>query len=348
MENGTETSSSFATSLSPPPLQVVPPPHAPPRPTPVREDCWSEEATHTLIKAWGERYVGLSRGNLRQKHWQEVADAVNALHGHSKKTRRTDIQCKNRIDTLKKKYKIEKARDVDSRGAYLSPWPFFSLLDTLVGDTSANKISPPPPPAAPRSAPPRLPSRKNSSTPHLPPPALALTSPVPVGPRSAKPKRPVTVDDSFLRRHNFSTAAAAAAATADDNEDDEDTEERESETSRSRSSGEGRRKRDKQEENGCRKLAEAILRFGEIYERVEVTKQEQLIELEKHRMQFAKDLEYQRMKLLMDTQVQLAKVKRPKPSDDDDAVQVQCFPGVLGLQYILCLSLPLVLFLILS
>ena len=88
---------------APPHADVTPPP---PRqsPFPGREDCWSEEATFTLIEAWGQRHLELNRGNLRQRHWQEVADAVNALHGHvSAKARRTDVQCKNRIDTLKKK-----------------------------------------------------------------------------------------------------------------------------------------------------------------------------------------------------------------------------------------------------
>ncbi|KAL9255960.1 Trihelix transcription factor ENAP2-like protein [Drosera capensis] len=51
-----------------------------PRPSPVRDDCWSPEATATLIKAWGQRYVETKHGNLRQKHWQEVADIVNACH----------------------------------------------------------------------------------------------------------------------------------------------------------------------------------------------------------------------------------------------------------------------------
>ncbi|MEI4856007.1 hypothetical protein, partial [Klebsiella pneumoniae] len=36
-----------------------------------REDCWSEGATAVLIDAWGERYLELSRGNLKQKHWKE-------------------------------------------------------------------------------------------------------------------------------------------------------------------------------------------------------------------------------------------------------------------------------------
>ncbi|KAJ6825410.1 trihelix transcription factor [Iris pallida] len=59
-----------------------------------RDDCWSEGATSALIDAWGERYLHLSRGNLKQKHWQEVADAVTARDGYTKPPR-TDVQCKN-------------------------------------------------------------------------------------------------------------------------------------------------------------------------------------------------------------------------------------------------------------
>ncbi|KAK9285699.1 hypothetical protein L1049_024898 [Liquidambar formosana] len=278
---------------------------APSRPShsslPFREDCWSEDATSTLIEAWGDRYVELNRGNLRQKHWQEVADAVNARHGHVKKARRTDVQCKNRIDTLKKKYKIEKARVSESNGSFISQWPFYARLDSLIGNSlPAKKPSPVPAPA--------LHHRKT-------PPALPLSSPVPVAPRSATVKRPapatlpIAVDDSYFRR-NFSAFAAAAAAAED------------SESSRSRSSTTGSRRRDGDQEGdreGCRELAQAITRFGEIYERLEGARQRQMVELEKQRMQFAKDLEVQRMQLFMDTQLQLEKIKRAKRSNGADS-----------------------------
>lgn len=231
--------------------------------------------------------MDLNRGNLRQKHWQEVADAVNSEHCRSAKTRRTDIQCKNRIDTLKKKYKIEKARVSDSDGFFSSEWPFFSRLDALIGDNFPVVKKPSPPVAEAR----------RSSTRSI----WALSSPVPVGPRSATQKRPAPVDDSISRR-NFSAFAAAAVAAAE--EEDEETE-------RSGSSI-GSRIRDREKEVGCRELAQAIEKFGEIYERVEAVKQRQMVELEKQRMQFAKDLEFQRMQLFMETQVQLQKIKRAK------------------------------------
>ena len=72
------------------------------------------------------------------------------------------------------------------------------------------------------------------------------------------------------------------------------------------------------EEDGMRRLAKAIESFGEIYERVEGMKQRQMVELEKQRMQFAKDLEVQRMQLFMDTQVQLEKIKHTKLSGSND------------------------------
>jgi hypothetical protein len=82
----------------------------PPNPNlPYWEDCWSEGEKVALVDAWGSRYLDLNRGSLRQPQWREVADAVNSRPGASARRclPRTDIQCKNRVDTLKKKYKVE-------------------------------------------------------------------------------------------------------------------------------------------------------------------------------------------------------------------------------------------------
>lgn len=126
------------------------------------------------------------------------------------------------------------------------------------------------------------------------------------------------MDDSYFRR-NFSAfaAAAAAAAEAEDADSDDSDGSRSSSASGSRKRGREREKKmesDRDSEFGYRELAQAIERFGEIYERVEAAKQRQMVELEKQRMQFAKDLEYQRMQLFMETQVQLEKIKRAKRS----------------------------------
>lgn len=276
----------------------------PTRQLPFREDCWSEEATATLVDAWGRRFLELNRGNLRQKDWQDVADMVNALHGHTKKTRRTDVQCKNRIDTLKKKYKAEKARVSASNGVGSSSWSFYSTLDSLIGSTvsTAKKIVP---------------------APNSPLTVVPLACSKPVRAVVIPQKRPSSaLDDSYFRRNYSAVAAAAAAATADG---DEESEYNEDESEDLRSSGDGKRREGNGDGDceGMRRMAKAIVRFGEIYERVEKEKQRQMIELEKQRMQFMKDLEVERMQLFMDTQVQLEKVKQTKGSASNASMAIR-------------------------
>ncbi|KAL6538678.1 hypothetical protein OROGR_012666 [Orobanche gracilis] len=283
------------------------------RQVPFREDCWTEEATSTLVDVWGRRYLELNRGNLRQKDWQEVADAVNARHGHTKKTRRTDVQCKNRIDTLKKKYKVEKAKISEGNGAVSCSWPFFSRLELLVGSNfnkHSNKLNPPPLQSS--QSPPPLPLLC------LPPPPMAVPLPfckplpsamvTPVIRPRKRPPSSLVGDESYFRR-NYSAMAAAAAAA----EDEPDAEEEDGESVGEETEGsDGRDVEEDEGEEGMKRLAKAIERFGEIYEKVENMKQRQMVELEKQRMQFAKDLEVQRMRLFMDTQVQLEKLKQAK------------------------------------
>ncbi|KAI3457135.1 hypothetical protein Pfo_013798 [Paulownia fortunei] len=325
-----------------PELSSDPPPPATRTPVfPSREDCWSEEATRTLIDAWGAHYLQLNRGNLRQKHWQEVAEAVNALHATSVKLRRTDVQCKNRIDTTKKKYKIEKSKVVQSNGRYVSTWPHFQSLDSLIGDSfskinnnNANghngnlrrRVSPSP--ELSPSPPPQLETQNRKSTPvsldREKDPAMSnmlrLPWSVPVGPRSKRS------GPSSVTERNFSVMAAAAAAMEAEEDDDDDDDEEEEEDSGGwggRRLAVGRKRKGPVEEEGTevgegyRRLAEAIARLGKIYEKVEEAKQRQMVELEKQRMQFAKDLEIQRMKVFMESQVQLEKLKRAKRNSEN-------------------------------
>ena len=265
------------------------------RPMPVPEDCWSEEGTFTLIDAWVRRYLQLNRGNLRQKDWQDVADAVNALHGHTKKTHRTDIQCKNRIDTIKKKYKTEKARVFSSNGAFCSSWPFFERLDVLIGSNFNAKKSSRLPPVALSLSYGKVPS------PPTPVPAKIVALP-------QKRFAASVMDDGYFRRNYSAIAAAAAAPEADEDEHEDGVELEEEDEKRSEVEG-GDRKRD-----GMGMLARTIQRFGNVYEKVEREKLRQIMDLERQRMQFAKDLEVQKMQMFSDTQVQLKRIKRGKRS----------------------------------
>ncbi|CAI0557968.1 unnamed protein product [Linum tenue] len=275
------------------------------RPLPIREDCWSEEATATLVEAWGNRYVELSRGNLRQKDWADVAEAVNAVHGLTKKTHRTDVQCKNRIDTIKKKYKVEKTRVTASNGAFVSSWRFFDRLDFLIGSNfpataakkekqpSSRSLSPSPPVALPLT---------NSSSAYRRNPNPSSNSVVAVG-----QKRPAA-EDIYLRR----TFMAAAAAADSESDEEEDEPQQHQQQRQDRANNNDNNNNDKDEE--MRRLARAIEKFGEVYERVERDKLRQMVDLEKQRMKFAKDVEMERMRVFTETQIQLEKIKKGKRS----------------------------------
>ncbi|XP_010423458.1 PREDICTED: trihelix transcription factor ASIL2-like [Camelina sativa] len=225
------------------------------RPPLGREDWWSEEATATLVEAWGNRYVKLHHGNLRQNDWKDVADAVNSRHGDNARAK-TDVQCKNRIDTLKKKYKTEKAK--------LSPstWRFFDRLDFLIG---------------------------------------------PVVKKSTRGGGVVKSVVPFVNPNHLNPAGSESSL--DDDDDDNESGDWEFVA----------RKQPRVEEvdlseegSTCRELASAILRFGEVYERIEGKKQQMMIELEKQRMEVTKEVELKRLNMLMEMQLEIEKSKQRK------------------------------------
>ncbi|KAL1197024.1 Trihelix transcription factor ENAP2 [Cardamine amara subsp. amara] len=227
------------------------------RPPLGREDWWSEEATATLVEAWGNRYVKLNHGNLRQNDWKEVSDAVNSKHSKNSRPK-TDVQCKNRIDTLKKKYKTEKAK--------LSPssWRFFDRLDVLIG------------------------------------------------PVLKKPAGGVVKSVSMNPYHLNLTGSKSTGSSLDDDDDDDDDDDEVGDWGFIARKHPRVEEVDLNEESTCRELASAILKFGEVYERIEGKKQEVMIELEKQRMEVTKEMELQRMNMLMEMQLELEKSKHLK------------------------------------
>ncbi|CAO1947999.1 unnamed protein product [Urochloa humidicola] len=301
----------------------------PPNPNlPYREDCWSEGETAALVDAWGSRYLDLNRGSLRQPQWREVAEAVNSRPGASARRRppRTDIQCKNRVDTLKKKYKAERARGGPS------PWAFYGQLDLLVGPTltgaggaaggGGSKKPSPPQAALPvfrrRRSPSRSPSPQS-------PPALPMALPL------TNYHRGSNLPSANLI-HKAAAAAAAAAAESESEDgynnndyDDDDVSQQSPSRSVSSRSGGGaaaaapavgsKRKMSGGSGGGFGELARAIETFAEMYERMEAAKQRHAEEMERQRIKFLKDLELKRMQAFVDMQLQLARAKHARKGD---------------------------------
>ncbi|KAH9309209.1 hypothetical protein KI387_037120, partial [Taxus chinensis] len=243
-----------------PSSSVAPPPNNTSGGAATREDCWTEGATNTLIDSWGHRYLNLNRGNLKQKQWREVADAVNS---RSDCAHKTDVQCKNRLDTLKKKYKVEKAKVLS--GAATS-WTFYAKLDGLIG-----------------------PSRNKH---HQLPQPLSQLLPL----QALHPSAPK------VEERGFDPGTSGSRDTTESCPNVPAT-----------SGGGGAKKRNRADlESPLRELAGAISKFGEVYERMETAKQQQMMELERQRMEFSRDLEVQRLQLFMQTQIELAKLEHAK------------------------------------
>eukprot|EP00250_Pteridium_aquilinum_P015526 c22631_g1_i1 orf=436-2124(+) len=96
---------------------------------------WSDGAISCLLDAYTEKYLQLNRGNLRGSDWEEVAAMVSERSDGQKPAKTVD-QCKNKVDSLKKRYKTEKNRGMmATNGVTLSYWPWFKKVDQIVGAT---------------------------------------------------------------------------------------------------------------------------------------------------------------------------------------------------------------------
>ncbi|CAA0829530.1 Trihelix transcription factor ASIL2 [Striga hermonthica] len=272
-----------------------------------REDFWSEGATAVLIDAWGERYLELSRGNLKQKHWKDVADIVAAREDYTKPPK-TDVQCKNRIDTVKKKYKAEKAKIAAGGGP--SKWRFYHKLDELVGPTSKLNSS---------SAPPSIDAASNHSNHNT----MQQKAPmgIPVGLRSSSApghkRPPFNSDDESEPDHSADSSDGLPPATNNKRPRFQRMPNNNANASRNVVMMNKKSDAGNKWGNSMKELTQAILKFGEAYEVAETAKLQQLVEMEKQRMKFAKDLELQRMQNFMKTQLELSQLKVRKPGTNN-------------------------------
>lgn len=295
---------------------------------PTRDIIWSSEATKTLIETWGDKYKELNRGSLKQTHWQQVTDVVNLRHAGEFLC--TDVQVKNRIDTVKKKYKSEKAKIASGCGP--SKWPFYDKLDQLIGPSAAKlhsggaaatSVSPPfvakgvpmGIPVGVRSLPyykqqqqqqqrrqikRRVPVDSESSQSEREP-SPDSTDSFPPETYEPIPKRP-----RFLQPHREMNLRPVALLGWKGKEKEKDR----NFNGNVNANASVNANANSDWGNSVRELTRAILKFGEAYEHAETSKLQQLVEMEKQRMKFAKELELQRMQFFMKTQLEISQLKR--------------------------------------
>ncbi|XP_061999893.1 trihelix transcription factor ENAP2 [Rosa rugosa] len=102
----------------------------------LKRDEWSEGAVSTLLEAYEAKWVLRNRAKLKGHDWEDVARHVSSRASCSKSPK-TQTQCKNKIESMKKRYRSESAT------ADGSSWPLYPRLDLLLRGSG-----PPPPTAA--------------------------------------------------------------------------------------------------------------------------------------------------------------------------------------------------------
>lgn len=74
----------------------------------------------------------------------------------------------------------------------------------------------------------------------------------------------------------------------------------------------------KEDDVSFRLLADSVQKFGEIYEKIESSKRQQMMELEKMRMDFQRELELQKKQILDKAHAEIAKIREGGDEDDTD------------------------------
>lgn len=94
---------------------------------------WSDTAIACLLDAYLDKFMQLNRGNLRGRDWEEVAAIVSE---RCEKQTKSVEQCKNKVDNLKKRYKLERHRMMNTNGGNAtSHWPWFKKMEQIVGNS---------------------------------------------------------------------------------------------------------------------------------------------------------------------------------------------------------------------
>ncbi|OMO95787.1 hypothetical protein CCACVL1_05261 [Corchorus capsularis] len=111
------------------------PTSSPPQPSPVTTTrrvpppCWNKEESLALIEAYKERWFALRRGNLKASDWDAVSAAVSSVADPG--TTKSSLQCRHKIEKLRKRYRAEKQRSLKNPGKFSSSWDLFPLLDSM-------------------------------------------------------------------------------------------------------------------------------------------------------------------------------------------------------------------------
>lgn len=100
----------------------------------LKRDEWSEGAVSSLLEAYENKWVLRNRAKLKGHDWEDVARYVSS-RSNSTKSPKTQTQCKNKIESMKKRYRSESAT------ADASSWPLYPRLDLLLRGNGPSPVT---------------------------------------------------------------------------------------------------------------------------------------------------------------------------------------------------------------
>lgn len=104
----------------------------------LKRDEWSEGAVSSLLEAYETKWVLRNRAKLKGQDWEDVARHVSSRATHTKSPK-TQTQCKNKIESMKKRYRSESAATTTADG---SSWPLYTRLEHLLRGTASSSLQP--------------------------------------------------------------------------------------------------------------------------------------------------------------------------------------------------------------
>ncbi|PQQ10705.1 uncharacterized protein Pyn_17841 [Prunus yedoensis var. nudiflora] len=101
-----------------------------PKPRKFPPPCWTNDEAQALISIYKDTWSALGRSNLRASDWETVAAAL-ASRCPLVSPPKTAIQCRHKMEKLRKRYRNEKQRGSTHPGRFLSTWDLFRPMFDL-------------------------------------------------------------------------------------------------------------------------------------------------------------------------------------------------------------------------
>lgn len=172
----------------------------------LKRDEWSEGAVSSLLEVYEAKWTLRNRAKLKGQDWEDVASHVSSRACSTNKSPKTPTQCKNKIESMKKRYRAE-CGGGGGGGEHGSSWPLFSRLHRLLGGPTGNGGGGCPLPSPPvQPSPPPMDPTKNQP--------LALVEAL----TADQPQVPLTIETTQISLHSIGPQQQAKEERLHENE----------------------------------------------------------------------------------------------------------------------------------